>query len=141
MTHDHILSSERWIQWCPMSARRPRLILSALLLTAGAPSGALAGETSATDAATVTIRVSVLPHYSLARASRVPLLGDEVAGNLCIRTNAAWPSLPVTGAWLGRERVPEFVLPSCGNLHLVAARERTMDDRRNDAGIFLVRPE
>lgn len=141
MTHDHILSSEKWIQWCPTSGRCPTLILSALLLTAGAPCDALAGESSATDAATVTIRVSVSPHYSLARTSGAPLLGDEVAGNLCIRTNAAWPSLPVTGAWLGRERVPEFVLPSCGELHSVAALAETMDDRRNNAGIFLVRPE
>ncbi len=140
MTHERIRSSKKGTQRCPTWARRLGLTVGALLLTAGASGGALAGNTAARDTATITISVSVSPQYGLTRASRT-LRGDDVAANLCIRTNAARLSMPVTGAWLGRERAFDFVLPPCGELHSAAALAQTMDDRRSGVGVLLVRPE
>ena len=122
-------------------ARRQALTVAALLLTAGAPIGALAGSTAATDGATVTIRVSVAPIYGLTRASHAPFQGDAEA-KLCIRTNAASPTLPITGGWLDPNRPdPKIVLPSCGGLPSPTALRQALKYRPSRGRIFLVSPE
>lgn len=142
MTHRRFRSSEKCNRRDARSARRKGHILAALTLTASLPDGAVAGSTAATDAATVTIRVSVLAHYGLTQASASPILGDDSPANLCVRTNAARPSLPVKGAWLDGERAAfEFVLPSCADLRSLSPVGQIVAARRSEGGLLLVRPE
>ena len=124
-----------------VAARRQGLIAAVLLLTAGLPGGSLAYGPASTDAATVSIRVSVAPVYGLTRASHDPYLGDTEA-KLCVRTNATLPTLPVTGEWLGGDR-PDFkiVLPSCGGLLSPTALAQVMEYHPSGQRLLLISPE
>ena len=138
MTHG---SSQSSIVRTSVSARPQSLAVAGLLLTASLHGGALAGSTAPTDAATVGIRVSVAPIYGLTRASHGAFLGDTEA-RLCVRTNAARPTLPVTGKWLDRDPpASKIVLPSCGGLPSPAALVQVRELSSGGRGIFLVSPE
>ena len=138
MAHGHSQSS---IVRNSVSVRRQGLTVAVLLLSAILPSGAFAGSTAPMEAATVTIRVSVAPVYGLTRASRGSFLEDADV-RLCVRTNAARPTLPVTGEWLGRDRpASRILIPSCGGLPSPMASGQVMEHSRSGGGIFLVSPE
>jgi hypothetical protein len=122
-------------------ARHCGLLAAALCTTAAVPGGARAGSGAAMDSATVTIRVSVSPYYSLMRVSSRQILRDDGAEQLCVASNAPAQSLPITGVWIGRtQQTWEFALPSCEVVRSQAALRSIMPTGPGGS-LLVVRPE
>ena len=122
-------------------ARRHGLTLAALVLTAALPGSVIAGA-APTDTATVTIRVSVAPNYRLSRASVRVADDQDTAAGLCLGTNADRPSLPVRGAWSGRDgSASDFVLPSCDDPPSQASFRQLIEASPSGVSFLFVSPE